>query len=117
MMDLLTTVPAGLEALAAIPLEHGGSLEHWTQAEFFEALSSRIKGVMGMAAFAMIVGVPMFLALQYWSRNYTVPTVVLTLSGGVVISMMPPAVARIGYIIILLGVALGLFGMMWAVIR
>jgi hypothetical protein len=115
--DFLTTVTNGLGDVALVPLEHGSSLDHWAQGEFFPALNERVRVVMGMAAFMLIVGVPTFLALQYWSKNYTVPATVLVLSGGAVLGMMPPVVARIGWIIILLAGALGLFGLLWAVIR
>jgi hypothetical protein len=103
--------------LAPLAVTCTDALDCWGQGAFFEALNSRVAAVMGMAAFMMIVGVVTFLALQYWSKNYTVPVVVLVLSGGVVLGMMPAVVARIGWIIILLAGALGLFGILWAVIR
>lgn len=116
-VDHLTTLVSGLGDVSLIPLDHGFALDHWADADFHKAMSARVKAVMGMATFMMIVGVPMYLGLQYWSKNYTVPAVVLVLSGGVILSMMPPVVARIGWIIILLSGALGLFGLLWAVIR
>lgn len=106
-----------VNGLAMVPLDHGSSLDHWAQGEFFPAMDARIKAVMGMAAFMVIAGVPTFLALQYWSKSYTVPATLLVLSGGIVLGMMPPVVARIGWIIILLAGGLGLFGLVWAVIR
>lgn len=115
--DTLTTLASAVGDLSFVPLNHGPALDHWANGEFFKGLTARVKTVMGMAAFMMIVGVPMYLALQYWSKNYTVPAVVLILSGGVVLGMMPAVVARIGWIIILLAGALGLFGLLWAVIR
>jgi len=115
-IDNLTQLVSGID-LNTVILDHGSALDHWAQAEFFEGLVERVNSVMGMAAFMMVVAVPLFLALQYWSKNYTVPAVVLVLSGGVILSMLPPVIARIGWIIILLSGALGLFGLLWAVIR
>jgi len=92
-------------------------LNCWAQGDFFEAINLRIAAVMGLAAFMMIVGVVMYLGLQWWSKSYVVPTTVLVLSGGAILSMMPSVVARIGWILILLAGALGLFGILWAVIR
>lgn len=115
--DTLTTLASAVGDLTLVPLDHGSALDHWAQGEFFAGLTTRVTAVMGMSAFMMIVVVPMYLALQYWSKNYAVPAVVLILSGGVVLGMMPSVVARIGWIIILISGALGLFGLLWAVIR
>ena len=93
------------------------ALDCWSKGYFFEALNVRIAAVMGLAAFMMIVGVVMYLGLQWWSKSYVVPATVLVLSGGAILSMMPSVVARIGWILILLAGALGLFGLLWAVIR
>ena len=117
IVDTLTTLGSALGDVVVSPLSHSSALDHWMQGEFFAALNDRVATVIGIAAFMTIIGVPMYLALQYWSKNYAVPAVVLILSGGVVIGMMPAVVARIGWIIILLAGALGLFGLLWAVIR
>lgn len=109
--------PDVLVEAVVLPLEHGNVLDHWANAEFHLAVDSRIKAVMGLAAFMMLVCVPTFLALHYWSKNYAVPTVVLVLSGGLIIGMVPSPVARIGYLIIFISGALGLFGLLWAVIK
>lgn len=115
--ELLPALASGLGDVTLVPLSHGSALDHWAQGEFFPAINARVAAVMGIAAFMMIVGVPLYLSLQYWSKNYTVPAVVLVLTGGVVLGMMPPVVARIGWVIILIAGALGLFGLLWAVIR
>lgn len=114
---LLTSAFAEL-GTALVPLQSCSSaLDCWGQGNFFDALNFRIGAVMGMAAFMMITGVVTFLALQWWSKSYVVPATVLVLTGGVFIGMMPAPVARIGWIIILLAGSLGLFGLLWAVIR
>jgi hypothetical protein len=118
MIDLhLTLAASGLLDVALVPLDHGSSLDHWAQGEFFPAINARVAAVMGIAAFMMIVGVAGFLALQYWSKSYVVPTTVLVLMGGSLIGMLPPVLARVAWVLILLAGALGLFGLLWAVIR
>lgn len=93
------------------------ALDCWAKGQFFDAMATRIDLVMGLAAFMMIVSVAIYLALQWWSQSYVVPATVLVLCGGVVIQMLPAPVARIGWIIILIAGSLGLFGLLWAVIR
>lgn len=93
------------------------SLDCIGQGYFFEGLTMRIEAVMGMAAFLAIVLVISYLALQWWSKSYVVPATILVLTGGVWFSLLPPVIARIGWIIILIAGALGLFGLLWAVIR
>lgn len=112
-----TLQPDMIAEVPRIVLEHGSPLEHWANAEFFKAVESRIKSVLGLAAFMMIVTVPAYLALYYWSRSYVLPTTVLVLSGGVFLAMLPPEVARIGTILILLAGGIGVFGALWAVYR
>lgn len=106
-----------LNTLLPLAASCSDALDCWSKAYFFEALQARIEVVMGLAAFMMIVGVSIYIALQWWSKNYVVPATVLVLSGGAIISMMPAPVARMGWIIIVLTGALGLFGLLWAVIR
>jgi len=103
--------------LAPLTASCTDTLTCWGSGNFFEAMNSRIAAVMGMAAFMMIVGTVTFLALQNWSKNYTVPAVVLVLSGGIVFGMLPAPVAQVGYVIVLMAGSLGLFGLLWAVIR
>jgi hypothetical protein len=110
-------VACGICELVVVLLEQGSALEHWSEGEFFEGLVSRVEAAMGMTAFMLVVCVSVYLSLQYWTKNYTVPAVVLVLSGGVILSMLPPVVARIGWIIVLLAGSIGLFGLLWAVIR
>jgi len=113
----LADVLYGIGELALILLDQGSALEHWSEGQFFEGLVSRVEAVMGMTAFMLVVCVSVYLSLQYWTKNYTVPAVVLVLSGGVILSLLPPVVTRIGWIIVLLAGSIGLFGLLWAVIR
>lgn len=117
MIEQLTTIVTALGDTSFILLDHGSALDHWAKAQFHEALETRIRVVMGMAAFMMIVGVAGYLALYNWSKSFTVPTVALVLSGGFLVAMLPGVVARIAWIIILLAGSLGLFGLLWGVLR
>lgn len=100
------------------PLETcSDALDCLGQGAFFEALATRVGDVIGIVGFMMIVGVVTYIALYYWSKSYVVPTVVLVLSGGIILGLMPAVVARVAWIIILLAGGLGLFGILWAVIR
>jgi hypothetical protein len=101
-----------------LPLQTCSSaLDCWGQGEFFQAMATRIEVVIGMAAFMMVVCSVIYIALYWWSKSYVVPTVTLVLTGGAVVSTLPAPVARVGWIIILLAGSLGLFGLLWAVIR
>lgn len=93
------------------------ALDCFGKGMFFDGLEARIVAVMGMAAFLAIVLVCGYLALQWWTKSYAVPATVLMLTGGVWISMVPPVIGRVGWIILLVSGALGLFGILWAVIR
>lgn len=93
------------------------ALDCWSQGELFRAMTQRIEVVIGMAAFMMIVCCVIYIGLYWWSKSYVVPTVALVLTGGAVVSTLPAPVARIGWIIILIAGSLGLFGLLWAVIR
>lgn len=95
----------------------GNAFQCWQQAEFFEALAGRLDVIIGLAGFMMVVGTVTYVALYWWSKSHTVPTVVLTLTGGVFVGLMPAPVARIGWIIIFLSMGLALFALLWAVIR
>lgn len=116
-MHDITTIISAIGDVTILPLDHGAALDHWANAEFYAGLRSRVATVMGVASLMLLICVPTYLALQYWAKNYTVPAVVLILTGGVILSMLPPVVARIGWVIILITGALGLFGLLWAVIR
>jgi|GEM_PF-2787937 len=101
-----------------VPLQSCSSaLACWGDGAFFDAMTHRLDVVIGMAAFMMIVCVVVYISLYWWSKSYVVPTVVLVLTGGVVVQMLPAPVARVGWIIILIAGSLGLFGLMWAVLR
>lgn len=114
MLDVLTTPELGGIVLQTTCSD---ALDCFGKGLFYKGLEARIAAVMGIAAFLAIVLVVGYLALHYWSKSYVVPTTVLVLTGGVWLSMVPPVIGRVGWIIILVAGALGLFGLLWAVIR
>lgn len=113
MYDDFTTQLVGI----VLQTQCSSALDCFGKGQFFVGLESRIAAVMGMGAFLGVVLVFGYLALQYWSKNYALPATVLVLTGGVWLSMVPPVIGRIGWIIILIAGTLGLFGLLWAVIR
>lgn len=102
--------------VGGVVAEHGG-VDKWAQGNFFAGFLDAVKRVASVAAIAMLVGIPLYLALYWWSQRHTVPVVVLLLMGSSVMPMLPANVARYLWIMILLGGGLSLFAIIWLVIR
>lgn len=88
-------------------------LHYWTEFQFFDGIFAPIYDQFGATQFALLVAVVLFLDLLSWSRGLTLPATVLTLLAGTMLASVPGPVATIGWVIIVLAVAIGLFGALW----
>jgi len=65
----------------------------------------------------LLLAVPLYYGLYYWSRSHTVPIVTMTLMGGALFPLLPATAAWVAWLSILFAGGLALFALLWAVIR
>ena len=75
--------------------------------EILQALISVFTDKMGSWAFA-IPGFAILAALYIKTEDTTMPLIVGTLFGIVMVTLLPPEVSKVGYLFLLIGIAAGL---------
>lgn len=102
--------------VGTVPLDHGG-IDEWGKGNLFKGFTGALKRVASISAITMIIAVPLYVALYWWSKRHTVPVVVLVLMGGTVLPLLPATVARMLWIVILVSGGFAIFAALWLVIR
>lgn len=61
-----------------------------------------VTGVNGWPIFAMLIAIPVTIALYSWSETIYMPTIVVALLGGVILSSVPGLLATVGFRLIVM---------------
>lgn len=101
-----------------VPLQScSGALDCWSTGAFFEGFVQGLQTNAPIAVFGMLVAVPLYLGLYWWSKNHTLPMTAMVLMGAGLFPLLPAQVVRLMWIAIVFTGATALFAVIWVVIR
>jgi len=86
----------------------------WHDGSWFDALFSCYwaSRVGGTAQLALVAGAVIAIGLWTQTGSIVMPAVVLALTGGVITAVAPPSSAMIGWLVVLVALAMGLWNLM-----
>lgn len=90
-------------------LQLDGGAQDFINGNWLEALLGTFTSVWGTAGFALFVGGVLGMGILTWSQSIALTATWLALTAGVVLTAAPPTAAYIGYILLAIAVALGLY--------
>ena len=88
--------------------ERGKWLDYWADGDWWDAVFDPFFEIIGEGVWALLVAFAVGYALYAWTGTLIIPSVLLALLGGIVITALPPQAAIIGAILVATAMAMAL---------